>query len=949
MAHTCGFCKDPVPAFDKPRKAHLVIAKDNEGHIHTHGDLEKKEEMAELIEMACENTGNILKAEVKDGPKEVIFHNRQRIGDMFMFTCGVRDFKKAFPKTRVNVMSTCAHIWDHNPAIDRTLEPFYSPEVQERAKKNGKKVLEEITVADFPQHTNVIKIGPGKLTNASNRLDWHFANAYRVSIEDALKVSIPQGESWADIWMTKEEFDAPRIFKDPYWIICVSGEKGWGCKMYPFENWQKVVDQNPDLTFVQIGAKGDNPPRLQGKNVIDHVGQTENKDTGIRDLLKLFLNAEGSIGLVSFHMHLSGGLNKPAVVVAGAREPVSFTRYAGHAYLANDGTLPCAVTACWHCALEKCTNLIEYPDRAEKKIPKCVDMITPEDITRAIRSYYIGGRLKLGEPCEKPKKFKNIVKAPTVVAEPVAAPTPKPVPAEGLDWGKGAIDPKDWPFIEEVIKKNQVKTVLEFGAGLSTSLFVTSGIAKLTSFETEQEWVEKVNKACGVDVKKWNGRDFPEFIGPDGYGEYDLAFVDGPANGQNREEAVRQAANRAKIVILHDATREWESKWEEKYLKAGFQGPIKGGKWCHLWIKTPSFVQHPDPPKIEVSPAAKTFKIVSTARGWGGAQRSVTTIMKMLLAKGHRVEFLPFHKEIKSREYQDAFKNGLMDVKVSTDYESLRESCDVLLCYADDFVWEFSRPDVVEAFSDLNAGRKIMMLNYRRGGVGEIPWTRGWDKYLFLNSSQEKELLNVLPGVPTGVLPPCTNLESFFEAKINYELPLKIVRHNSQGDTKFLKPIIEHGKLIIPGEEKNINAALNSRPDLEIHMMPGPGFMSAEPPRFMKYSRNCPPVYKFLEIGNLFWYSLPNGYMDMGPRVILEAMAAGLPILADPWGGAVDRVTPDCGWLCSKEEQIEIIKNVTAEELKAKGEAAKKRALEEFVPDRWIEELTGELCTALTQ
>lgn len=80
--------------------------------------------------------------------------------------------------------------------------------------------------------------------------------------------------------------------------------------------------------------------------------------------------------------------------------------------------------------------------------------------------------------------------------------------------------------------------------------------------------------------------------------------------------------------------------------------------------------------------------------------------------------------------------------------------------------------------------------------------------------------------------------------------------------------------------------------------------------------------------------------MDMGPRVILEAMAAGLPILADPWGGAVDRVTSECGWLLSKADQIELIKNVTAEELKRKGEAARERARAEFRPERWIEVLT---------
>ena len=77
----------------------------------------------------------------------------------------------------------------------------------------------------------------------------------------------------------------------------------------------------------------------------------------------------------------------------------------------------------------------------------------------------------------------------------------------------------------------------------------------------------------------------------------------------------------------------------------------------------------------------------------------------------------------------------------------------------------------------------------------------------------------------------------------------------------------------------------------------------------------------------------------MGPRVILEAMASGLPILADKWGGATDRVTPECGWLCNtKEEMVEIVKNLTFDELKKKGEAARERA-KTFDANAWIEEI----------
>src|SRR3990167_1236385 len=114
--HQCSFCKDPIPAFDKPSQAHLVIGMNKEGHVHTHGDLSKKESARELLRSAAEVVGGLeLNSEGFAGISQIVFNNKQRIGDSLMFTCAIRDFARAFPKVKFNVRLTAPHLVDHNP------------------------------------------------------------------------------------------------------------------------------------------------------------------------------------------------------------------------------------------------------------------------------------------------------------------------------------------------------------------------------------------------------------------------------------------------------------------------------------------------------------------------------------------------------------------------------------------------------------------------------------------------------------------------------------------------------------------------------------------------------------------------------------------------------------------------------------------------------------------
>ena len=104
----------------------LIGIRFSDGHFHAvyPGDEEASWILNELIEQNPEwmdedgdISGESGEATPIGMPRRIIFHNRQAIGDILMFTCAVRDFKRTYPEVEVKVESTAMHIWDHNPNI----------------------------------------------------------------------------------------------------------------------------------------------------------------------------------------------------------------------------------------------------------------------------------------------------------------------------------------------------------------------------------------------------------------------------------------------------------------------------------------------------------------------------------------------------------------------------------------------------------------------------------------------------------------------------------------------------------------------------------------------------------------------------------------------------------------------------------------------------------------
>ena len=371
---------------------------------------------------------------------KVEFHSGLAVGDSLMMTCAIRDLKASYPdKYLIQVVTTAQHIWDNNPNL-----------------------------AEFDNPDMIIELGPKRFVQGSQTRGLHYTNGFRESIEYNLNISIKQGPLKPDLYLSDEE-KADKIVDGRYWILIAGGKPDFGTKIWPTEYWQEVVSALPQITFVQLGESKHDHPVIQGDNIIDLIGTTGDPETGLRDLFKLFYHCDGSLGLVSMQMHLAAAFDKACVIVAGAREPASFEQYNHHRYLHNQGSLRCKndcencknhstdgkrshycsivdshipkeywkdskrcddydpidpaklyIKSCWKSKIEQCTNLVS---RFGTDYPKCIIMIQPDDVIRAINSYYEGGALQVTK--EKAKVIR--IAAPMLDHEPFPTPTDKPI------------------------------------------------------------------------------------------------------------------------------------------------------------------------------------------------------------------------------------------------------------------------------------------------------------------------------------------------------------------------------------------------------------------------------------------------------------------------------------------------------------------------------------------
>ena len=189
-----------------------------------------------------------------------------------------------------------------------------------------------------------------------------------------------------------------------FWLIFAGGKYDFTAKWWNPASFQAVIDYFQGMIqFIQVGEA--NHWHLPLKNALNLVGKTTT-----RQLVHLMHFASGVLCPVTFAMHLAASVetrpgrpkNRPCAVIAGGREPTNWEAYPNHQYISTTGMLSCCDQGgCWksRCQLVGDGDSKDHHDVCEQpvqltpqlRIPRCMHMITPNDVIRRIELYYSGG------------------------------------------------------------------------------------------------------------------------------------------------------------------------------------------------------------------------------------------------------------------------------------------------------------------------------------------------------------------------------------------------------------------------------------------------------------------------------------------------------------------------------------------------------------------------------
>lgn len=307
------------------------------------------------------------------------------------------------------------------------------------------------------------------------------------------------------------------------------------------------------------------------------------------------------------------------------------------------------------------------------------------------------------------------------------------------------------------------------------------------------------------------------------------------------------------------------------------------------------------------------IRIVCNGVKVGGGERSAMTIAAMMADRGHRVVWHP------TTEGPMAFDPGC---KVGPWYRPAKLACDLLLFCANNTVQPqdprgHHRPPTGEDFR--HDGVRVMLLNWRIGMAAEIA-----DRFHHVAtlSTRLADEWYRLTKRTAWTHAPAVDPEAFLTVRPDYGAYV-LARYSASGKW--------------PSDTAEMTDSIRrSAPVWRFRSMGLPASRHAIHEEVMEEGAVPPP--EFLEGASAFWYPLGANKTEQGPRVIVEAMYAGLPCLVDDREGPADRVVGGTGWRVADHRQYaRVLRKAREPELRERGEAARDHAVRNFNPADWAD------------
>lgn len=254
-------------------------------------------------------------------------------------------------KFKVNVESNRPEIWENCNFIDKSIT---------------------MTNSDYciRQHNSI----PWTINSP------HLIHGVTKNFEDNTGIKIPVLYTMPEIYcnIPKEKLKG---LPEKYVVINNGWQNSAPAKKWSNSYWQKLIDMNPNIRFVQMGQSKNHAKLLNGAiSMIDK--------TNFIDYVRLIRDCECVISPPSSCIHIAALFKKNFIMIGGGREPVGLTGYDYGIKLSTCGQLPCCRNkGCHKNKFEKEGNVcLDFSIVKDDDYPtgKCMQIITPEMVNEKL-------------------------------------------------------------------------------------------------------------------------------------------------------------------------------------------------------------------------------------------------------------------------------------------------------------------------------------------------------------------------------------------------------------------------------------------------------------------------------------------------------------------------------------------------------------------------------------